>query len=389
MNSLGWDELRMNEDEAQALLRSRLPQEFSEGRIQEICRMADGWPAGLSLMAVENGSGMPRANGGIGRERLFDFFASEILGQIRPMTRELLLQMSVFPRFTPRQAQALTGLTSAETELKRLAGSGHFTMARPGVEPVYEFHPLFRDFLRRQAVETRSRRAWCALQERAGMSLAEDGQLYEAFDCYREAGAVERQVALLKAHVMPFLAKGQHHTVQAWINSLPASRIEEDPWILVWKGISGIPTDPKGSFACLEKAFHRFGRVGESAGQMAAWSAVVESRHYGWDEYASLDSWIHWMDQHEKAFEALDETPIREAVTVSMVWALLRRFPTHPRMEQWVKRCERTMKESLQPQVRMQAGMGAFMYRFWGGEQTACEALAQEARLQAASLQEP
>ena len=88
-------------------------------------------------------------------------------------------------------------------------------------------------------------------------------------------------------------------------------------------------------------------------------------------------------------FETLREAYLVEPVSVSMAWALEHRQPDHAAIGGWMVQAERILREGSQPQIRLRAGMAAFMFHFWSGEQVACEALANTIRQLAHSLREP
>lgn len=384
---MAWDELRMSGEEARALLRLRMPQGFDEARIADLCRLADGWPAGLVLMASE----ARRMPGGDGhsREVLFDFFASEVLQEVRPEVRELLLAASAFPSFTAAQACELTGLASAEASLRMLARSGHFTVAHGHPHPDYAFHPLFLEYLRRQAVATLQPEAWRALRVRAAGLLARDGRLLEAYEGYHEAGAAEDQARLIRTRAPSMLERGQHRTLRAWLEALPAGFVGADPWLRLWLGTCLMPQDPPASHRHLEDAFRSFESAGDVPGQMAAWCAVVDSWLYAWDDYSRLDPWIDWMDGHLEDCARLEDPRLRDRVAISMTWAIAHRRPTHADAPEWIRKAERTLREGAHPEARLRAGTAAFMCRFWAGEHTACQLLARDMHRLAQTLHEP
>lgn len=386
---LAWDELRMTPEEARALLRLRMPRDCGEARTSELCRLADGWPAGLVLMASEAKRMPLTGTDGFSREVLFNFFACEVLRDARPEIRELLLTASAFPSCTAGQARELTGLASAEASLKVLARSGHFTVAHGHPQPTYAFHPLFLEFLRRQAAATFEAEAWRALRVRAADLLARDGRILEAYEGYREAGASEEQVRLIRTQAPALLERGQHRTLRAWLEALPAGRIGEEPWLRLWLGTCLMPQDPPASHRHLEEAFRSFEAMGDIPGQMAAWCGVVDSWLYAWDDYSRLDPWIDWMDGHLEAFVRLEEPRLQDRVAISMTWAIAHRRPTHAEAPEWIRRSERILREGAHPEARLRAGTAAFMCRFWAGEHSACRLLARDMHRLAQALHEP
>ncbi len=381
---LDWEELRMTEVEAGALLRLRAgPIAGDRTRLAELSRRAGGWPAGLVLMA---GRGEPASGPGAGdREALFDYFASEVLERMDPEQQAVLLRVSLLQRCTALEARELTGLESAGGILKSLARAGYFTVAHGHVNPAYEFHPLFREFLRHRAEETLAEE-WAPLLLRAGTLLERAGAFSEAFELYSEIRATDRQVELISGQAPAMLAQGQHRTLLNWIRSLPGVAIADSARLSLWLGHCLMTVDLHESREHLERAFAAF--EGEPGWQMQAWCAVVDTWLYAWDDYAKLDPWIQWLDEHPGDFAAL-ESGTAEAVAVHMAWAIVHRAPAHPDAALWIQRAERILEEGSHPQIRLRAGTAAFMFRFWSGEMVPCEVLVAGIRRLAAILQEP
>jgi DNA-binding SARP family transcriptional activator len=383
-----WEDLRMTGTEAKALLRTRLPAGTGGPRLSELCRLAEGWPAGLVLMAAEGRRAPALDPGGRSREALFAYFASEVLERAEPALRTLLLQVSVMPRCTAAQAQRLTGQASAGRSLMALVRAGYFTVAHGQADPVFEFHPLFREFLRHRAQETHPGEAWRELLGRAGGLLERDGAFPEAFELYREAGLGERQAGLILAQAPAMLAQARHQTLLGWLRSLPPSLVDGQPFLSLWLGSCLLTCDIPQARERLVRAFEAFGQAAHLAGQMLAWCAVVDTWLFAWDDYSRLDPWIRWLDAQEARLAELDPATL-EMVTLHMAWAIVHREPSHPRAHEWIRRSEALLDSGSHPQVRLRAGTAAFMFRFWSGDLTACEGLAANIHRMAQTLHEP
>jgi DNA-binding SARP family transcriptional activator len=107
------------------------------------------------------------------------------------------------------------------------------------------------------------------------------------------------------------------------------------------------------------------------------------------DDYHSMDSWIEWLDQHQDAFERVEDPTLREAVAVSMTWAIMHRQPDHPHILKWVKETERILGEGFHPQIRLRAGTVAMFFHFLSGDQAACDVLLHRIHALADALREP
>ena len=100
-----------------------------------------------------------RAGEGVGRrsptrrtsstsQLVFDYLAGEIFQKTDAGTQDLLLNTAYLAQMTAAMAQALTGNERAGRILAELHRNNYFValrQARP--EPVYQYHPMFREFL--------------------------------------------------------------------------------------------------------------------------------------------------------------------------------------------------------------------------------------------------
>jgi hypothetical protein len=73
--------------------------------------------------------------------------------------------------------------------------------------------------------------------------------------------------------------------VEKWLCSLPETALSANGWLLYWHGVALLCVDPRSSRASLEDAFARFTEDKDTSGQLLAWSSIVDSYLYGWDEF--------------------------------------------------------------------------------------------------------
>jgi ATP/maltotriose-dependent transcriptional regulator MalT/DNA-binding SARP family transcriptional activator len=389
LDLLTWDELRMTDREAQALLRARIRQRLKAERISALCRLAAGWPAGLVLVSAEAEHGFVPEMASTARELLFAYFANEVFQESDAELRSLLLQTAVLPSCTSAQAEELTGLKRAGARLQTLARTGYFTVAHGNTDPAYTFHPLFREFLLHQAATAISHENWNSFRSRAAEILERTGQIGEAFELYRAIGATERQIHLIAVHARALLNQGQHQTLLALLKSLPAECVEQQSWLSLWLGLGLVPVDPRQGLVPLERAFATFEREGNLPGQMLAWCSIVDAWCYLADDYSPLDFWIDWLNQHLEMFEPLQDAALIEAISISMTWAVVVRRPDHPDIRMWLRRAERIFEQGSHPQIRLRAGTTASLCRFTMGERVACDSLLRALRQLTEALQEP
>ena len=174
MGVLGWNELRLTQDESSAIVRLRSKQKVPKETIEHLHNTVDGWTAGLILMLESIKRGIePHKLGKLTSEEIIDYFGSVLFDKTDEEIQDFLLRTAFLPRMTARMAEELTDISHAGRILIALSRSNYFTEKRFDKEPSYQYHPLFRDFLLNRARGTFSPETLSMLQSRAALLLEE------------------------------------------------------------------------------------------------------------------------------------------------------------------------------------------------------------------------
>jgi ATP/maltotriose-dependent transcriptional regulator MalT len=115
---------------------------------------------------------------------------------------------------TAAVAETLTGDAQAARTLADLHADNFFTDRRPGPESVYEYHPLFREFLIVRAVEALEPAALGELRRAAAALLEQSGRLEAAAELLIAAGWTFRR----SSRVTPGDGRpGEVFTLRTWL----------------------------------------------------------------------------------------------------------------------------------------------------------------------------
>ncbi len=338
--TLDWSVLRFTEEESKALLKLHL----GAGRLQRSCgalhEKARGWAAGLVLLARRcrsedlPGGSLPGAGSG----EVFDYFAGEIFDRTDPATRDFLLKTAFLPSMTARLAGAISGHDHAGAVLQSLSRDHYFTDRLSGPEQVYQFHPLFREFLLARAGKTFTAQQEAKLQKRAAGLLEQDNRFEDAADLLVAAADWQAlaRLALVRAPVLG--RQGRFSVLEKWLRSLPGGLVDNAPWLRYWLGVCRLPFDQKESESHFEKAFAQFSAAGDAPGTCLSWSGIVDSILYGFEDFKRLDGWISRLPGSGARPGPGLPDDITSRMAVSMFSALVHRGPEHPDLQQWAER---------------------------------------------------
>jgi ATP/maltotriose-dependent transcriptional regulator MalT len=144
-----WRDLRLTVEETAGLARLRGAPALTRPMLKELHDKTDGWAAGVVLQLERvrrERTSLPtlvtRTSG-----EVFHYFADEILAAEDDETQSILLETAFLGSASARVASVLTGSPRAGEVLERLGRRNYFTDIHLEAEPVYQLHPMFREFL--------------------------------------------------------------------------------------------------------------------------------------------------------------------------------------------------------------------------------------------------
>ena len=369
MEMIDWDELRLTPEESSALVKLRTQGKLSRETTQHLHNVTDGWAAGLVLMLESIKRGIePKSLGKLTPEEIMDYFGSVVFYKTDKEIQEFFLKTAFLPKMTAKMAEELTGLTNAGSVLSTLNRNNYFTERRFHNEPIYQYHPLFREFLLSRAKETLSAESLSILFSRAAKLLEESGQIESAVPLLYDVSDWNGLVRLISKHAPHMLEQGRHRPLEDWLNSLPIEILENDPWLLYWMGECHLPFNPSRSKGFFEKAFEKFKGQKNTAGMFLAWSELVFSIWMESKDFSLLD---HWILVLEELMDEVKEFPSEEIglrVASNMLLIIVTRQLWHSKLEAWAE-----MALSLAgacPNIfdRMNALFRVAFYRIFFGE---------------------
>ena len=370
MEALGWKDLQLTLDETDGIARLRAKHKLSREMIQRVHHKTDGWAAGLvlSMERAKIEDVEPERVEKFGPEEIFDYFASEIFDRTDQEIQDFLLKTAFLPKMTSKIAEELTGFTSADRILSTLSRNNYFTEKRFHPEPIYQYHPLFRDFLLSHAKERFSPETLSVLLRQAAKLLEDDGQSEAAVGLLRDANDWDGMVHLIMKHAPSMVEQGRSRSLEEWLSSLPKDIMDNNPWLLYWVGACQLPLAPSQSQLYFKKAFELFKNGEDVAGIFLAWSGVVDSILSGFEDFKPLDQWISSLDQLMHDFKALPSEQIRAVVAPSMFSALVRRQPHHPKIEDWAQQALTSAEGHENISAKIQILIPLAIYRMYIGD---------------------
>jgi two-component SAPR family response regulator len=369
MEWVGWKELRLTPEEAKGIARLR-GKKRSAGEVLSLQGRSDGWAAGLVLL-LEESAGLarePRRMKDTPPEKVFEYFAGEIFTGLGENAKSFLLKSACLPMMTARMAERITGHRRAGVILSYLNRNNYFTEMHRYAEPVYEYHPLFREFLLLRARELFRAKLFHRVRHDAGTVLEEAGHDEYAVRLYLELGDRDGISRIILRQAPRLVLQGRSGTLVEWIDSLPETACAENPWLLYWRGVCRQTFRTGESLSDFEGAFRRFRKRKEPEGIFRAWSGAVDAIVYGAGSLKLLDAWFSTLSDLMKTHKSFSSPEVEAQVTSTVVKALALRRPSSIDREKWVERAEILARSAHDVPLKYSFLLNVAYYRFHSGD---------------------
>jgi LuxR family maltose regulon positive regulatory protein len=374
MSFIGWEDIKFTLEEARTLSRAGKNQ-LPDAVMEQLYRSTEGWAAGIVLMLEQLRTTAPKRMSidKLTREEIFHYFAGEIFEKADRETQHFLLASACLPTMTVPVVQELTGNESSHAILAELSRNHYFTDRRLSVDVVYQYHPLFREFLLFRADQVQSAERRVELRKKAAMLLERSGQAEPAADLLNAAGAWDELAQLINTWAQVLISQGRTVTLEGWLSSFPNAYRESDPWLQYWVGACRLPFNPSESQRHFEDAYGLFTAIKDPAGLFLSWSGVMEAILLGWGEFMQADRWIGMLDDLMQRHPEFPSPEIDARVTTSMLFALTLRQPHHRHIRTWVDRARAIAQKSTNIRHKSFINVYLELYYLWIGDHAGAE----------------
>jgi LuxR family transcriptional regulator, maltose regulon positive regulatory protein len=366
---VNWSALRFTDEEARALVALVAGGEASRyaDRLQTV---ADGWAAGLTLLSIHNRILRNASDAEVTAARmpgvLFDYFAAELLASLDGALQDFLLCTAFLPRLTLAAAEMLSGRADAGHVLEHLHRRNLFIVRRDGEPLTYEYHPLFRQFLRQHIEATRSPAEILSLKRATASALEDTGAIEAAMDLFVDLGDWTAFERLLSRHGFAMVEQARYQTLARWLHNVSECVLEDRPWLRFWAGISQVTTSPSLAISTLTKSYHAFRKSGDTNAACVVWTYAVEVfinlGAYG----ADVDFWIDEMQKLKSAANRPGSAHLALRVAVLMYAAMEYRRPWHPDAARWRRQALALAQELDREDMQLR------VYFYWLQSLTLC-----------------
>jgi ATP/maltotriose-dependent transcriptional regulator MalT/two-component SAPR family response regulator len=378
---LDWQALQLSVDEVQALSGIVQKTPLTQAEATTVHAATMGWAAGVVLMLAQ-----PQADAkSIDKDALeapevvFDYFAAEIVAKLDDARRDFLIKTAFLPQVSASMASALTGQTQAGCILADLARKNYFTLQRKSLpQKLYQYHPLFRDFLLQQAEQRLTPEQINTIRVTAA-DLLWDAQRYEeAVEYMRMTQSWNRLAAIILQMAPTLMVQGRNLTLLKWIGYIPERILDRELWLLFWRGVGKVNYSPEEGRKILEQVFGQFEKKQDLTGMLKCWAFLVNSIIYEWDVYDRLDKWIDILTEISNQGIQFENLTLEADVAGSMLTACYCRQPDHPDKSLWEERVKKLFFRVVDKDKKIQLGTELLFNAVFMGEFNDARSLIKE-----------
>jgi LuxR family transcriptional regulator, maltose regulon positive regulatory protein len=337
MSLLGWEDIRLTVDESNAIAMLKTGTDLPGKTLSRLYQTTNGWVAGLVLLMesrwIEDFD--LELSRGLQQEEIFGYFATELFDRRPREDQTFLLETSFLPKMNARMAEELTGNARARRIFSDLNRKNYFINRYASPGHTFQYHSLFREFLRAKAEETLPPEHLQQVRRRAAIVLEGNGWGEDAVNLLCEAKEWSEATRMILSCAPGLISQGRWQTMQGWIHSLPEAVREQTPWLLFWMGVCLLHSCPAGSQDAFARSLEKFKNGGDAAGSFLALSGMFDAITQRSDSFFEFDRLIPMMNELLQEYPQFPSPQIEAHVVNSMLCAFFLRQPNNPALPYW------------------------------------------------------
>ena len=277
------------DDRALAFSRDEVTELFSTvldgaGTLDKLLGWTQGWVAGLQIIRKALEADPSLRNLEIeeiitrSETEIFDYFANKVYRAEPPEIRELLIRSAMPYHVTREVLNEALGMNVPSEQLQATVRENVFLTRLSGEIDTYTYHPLFRDFLRKQLELEITSEQYSALERRLALYYAARENWGLALHHFFEAGDESGAAATMLIAERSLLAAGLTGTLGSYLPRFHHETLELHPQLYNLMGeVRIIEGDSIGAVAKFRSALSAAQRSGHRAVESEALAGLAHS----------------------------------------------------------------------------------------------------------------
>ena len=221
---IGMEQLSFTIEEITRLYEKKNLSAHGNGIIESVLKETEGWAAGIqlvSLSAKKDQSQTVRFDES--HPFAAEFLMDEIFETLPLPTQDFLMRTSVLNTLEPEICNKLTNRLDSHELLSRLAEKGIFTVQLSSNNPIFRYHHLFGDVLKKSMAKFFKEEQVEEIYKRAGILLCEKGDFISAIDLVLQQRLYVLADYWITKYLVDIFTTGQISTLVRWVEVLRGS----------------------------------------------------------------------------------------------------------------------------------------------------------------------
>ena len=280
------EDLAFNRDEVKEFFQHNRRISFSSDQLRKIYSATEGWIGGLILFAESlSRFSEPVREKFISEDlpdhfkrEVFQYFGKEILSSQTKEVQEFLIKSSLIDLIEPAFMRDFLGMEMAEEILREHVRKNLFVHSFYDEKKgwLFQYHYLFRDFLRAKFMTSAGHEEQKPLLLKAGTLYDERGELENSVKYFLEAKAYPRAASVIERLGMDLLQKGRIGDLSKWLLSLPQGTSQNNPWLLFYQAMTRRSMGGRENLVTFQKAYTLFKQQGNVRGTLISLAQLIE-----------------------------------------------------------------------------------------------------------------
>lgn len=310
------EDLAFTLEETRNFFRQRNLFQLSSMRVEKIYTATHGWPGGVALIAeyLERGGEISSLPHHLTAETM-DYFTHEVYTRLPHPIQQFLIRASLFDEINAEIAQRLCiannlhGKSHADEILQYLERHNLFIQQLTGEDQkiYYRFNTLFKNYLLKLLTESLPPDEFRLLNIDAAQLFEKRGAKELSVHYYLEGEAYERAADMIKKCAVDLIVRGRTQNLQQWIEALPESIVQQDPWLICYLAITWRVKGGTRNVQNLLRALALFQSQSSIRGSMLAIAYLIEA---GVFVRKSSEKIAEWIGQGEELLSQLGYSPL-------------------------------------------------------------------------------
>jgi len=296
------EDLAFTQDEIKEFLKKVRGLSFEADQVKKIHSATEGWIGGLILFVEFLGRFQEPAREkfisedfpDIFKREIFQYFAKEIFSSQSEQVQEFGIKSSLIDLIEPAFIRDFLGIEHSGEILRELVRKNLFIHSFHDEKKgwLFQYHQLFRDFLRAKLITSVGPDAQGALLLKAGSLYEQRGELENSVKCFLEAKAYSQAAAVVERLGIDLIRKGRREDLSQWLLALPDEVVRDNPWLLLYLAIMRRFTGGRENLIALQKAYTLFKEKGAMRGMLISLAQLIVASTLGGIHLAPIESLI-------------------------------------------------------------------------------------------------